>query len=331
MSKKVFTAAELFFLVILLSLVVPFASEASANPLGWFHSEMTISLLSPQNGFHYNLPLLVNFTSQSNFFINLAERAVNADGSLASNSSFYYVVDGNNIRRENVTILGTRFSEVGNVVGDFFSGHAYLSDLSPGLHNVTLYYFGLMRSDSPPEDSLYGYGIAKSVTVQFYVDTETTSPSLPSNDYLFIAVMQPGQGWDWHYNVSGPLTLFYRTAKPLNWVGYSLDEAQNVTLVRNGTELPLLPDAKHSLKLYGNDSEGKMYSSWVIWFSTHQNTTFPFPTPSLSPTQTTTPEASPTTSSSEQNSDLIAVAVGLAIAVTVVGLLVVFGTRRGRK
>ena len=83
MSKKVFTAAELVFLVILLSLVVPFTSEANANPLGWFHSEMTISLLSPQNGFHYDLPLLVNFTSQSNL-INLAERAVNADGSLAS-------------------------------------------------------------------------------------------------------------------------------------------------------------------------------------------------------------------------------------------------------
>ena len=83
MSKKVFTAVELVFLVILLSLVVPFTSEANANPLGWFHSEMTISLLSPQNGFHYDLPLLVNFTSQSNL-INLAERAVNADGSLAS-------------------------------------------------------------------------------------------------------------------------------------------------------------------------------------------------------------------------------------------------------
>jgi len=83
LSKKVFTAAELVFLVILLSLVVPFTSEANANPLGWFHSEMTISLLSPQNGFHYDLPLLVNFTSQSNL-INLAERAVNADGSLAS-------------------------------------------------------------------------------------------------------------------------------------------------------------------------------------------------------------------------------------------------------
>ena len=78
-----FTAAELVFLVILLSLVVPFTSEANANPLGWFHSEMTISLLSPQNGFHYDLPLLVNFTSQSNL-IYLAERAVNADGSLAS-------------------------------------------------------------------------------------------------------------------------------------------------------------------------------------------------------------------------------------------------------
>ena len=83
MSKKVFTAAELVFLVILLSLVVPFTSEANANPLGWFHSEMTISLLSPQNGFHYDLLILVNFTSQSNL-INLAERAVNADGSLAS-------------------------------------------------------------------------------------------------------------------------------------------------------------------------------------------------------------------------------------------------------
>jgi len=84
LSKKVFTAVELVFLVILLSLVVPFTSEANANPLGWFHSEMTISLLSPQNGFHYDLPLLVNFTSQSNFLVNLAERAVNADGSLAS-------------------------------------------------------------------------------------------------------------------------------------------------------------------------------------------------------------------------------------------------------
>ena len=124
--------------------------------------------------------------------------------------------------------------------------------------------------------------------------------------------------------------FFYRTAEPLNWVGYSLDNAQNVTIVRNGTELPLLPDGKHSLRLYGNDSEGKMYASWVIWFSTHQNTTFPFPTPSPSPTQTTTPEPSPTPNSSEDNSALIAIAVGL-IAVAVLGLLVVLAKRRGKK
>jgi hypothetical protein len=124
------------------------------------------------------------------------------------------------------------------------------------------------------------------------------SPSLPSNDYLFIVTMQPGQGWDWHYNISGPLILFYRTAEPLSWVGYSLDEAQNVTIVRNGTELPTLPDGKHSLKLYGNDTEGKMYASWVIWFSTHQNTTFPFAAPTF--THTPSPSPSPTPSPTQQ-------------------------------
>jgi hypothetical protein len=208
------------------------------------------------------------------------------------------------------------------------------------------------------------FWIGSNETVYFTIDTNKTqietptptsspslapspkpSSSLPSNDYLFIVVMQPGQGWDWHYNISGPLTLYYRTAEPLSWVGYSLDEAQNVTIVNNGTELPTLPDGKHSLKLYGNDTEGKMYGSWVIWFSTHQNTSFPFAAPTLTPTPSPSPSSSPSptqqpTIEPSQTPDrpkigdfapVIIPGSMILLAIIAVSILVYFSKHRGMK
>ena len=233
--------------------------------------------------------------------------------------------------------------------------YSNILNLTEGSHSLTVFSDGVI---SP--GNLTMFWIGSNATVYFTIDTnktqiETPSPisspsltpsakpssSLPSNDYLFIVVMQPNQGWDWHYNISGPLTLFYRTAEPFSWVGYSLDEAQNVTLVRNGTELPTLPDGKHSLKLYGNDTEGKMYSSWVIWFSTHQNTSFPFPfptfVPSPSPTRQSTLEPSQKPGPTEPIHSLkplpyslfTTTAIVIILIIVVLGLLVYFGRKRG--
>jgi hypothetical protein len=230
-------------------------------------------------------------------------------------------------------------------------------NLTEGNHSLTVFSDGVI---SP--GNLTMFWIGSNETVYFTIDTNKTqietpapisspsltpspkpSSSLPSNDYLFIVVIQPGQGWDWHYNISGPLTLFYRTAEPLSWVGYNFDEAQNVTLVRNGTELPTLPDGKHSLKLYGNDTEGKMYASWVIWFSTHQNTSFPFaaptltPTPSPNPSPAVLPTQQPTIEPSQTPDRLqvkdfapvLILASMIFLAIVVVGLVVYFRKRRG--
>jgi hypothetical protein len=222
-----------------------------------------------------------------------------------------------------------------------------LTGLSKGEHTLTVHAEGV-GSYYISSSQWTQYTIESVQTVTFTVNKDppnapspspspSLSPSLPSNDYLFIVVVQPGQGWDWHYNISGPLTLFYRTAKPLSWVGYSLDEAQNITIIRNGTELPTLPDGRHSLKLYGNDSEGKMYGSWVIWFSTHQNTSFPFATPTFtpspSPTQQPTIEPSQTPDR-PQIGDFAPVIIPASIiflGIVAVSLSVCFSKRRGMK
>jgi hypothetical protein len=77
---------------------------------------------------------------------------------------------------------GIRFAEIqmtGTSPTDsehHFSGQAYLTNLTDGIHSITVYYGVLVNVGSPYEFIVYN--ASWSATSQFYVDTEATlSPS----------------------------------------------------------------------------------------------------------------------------------------------------------
>ena len=62
------------------------------------------------------------------------------------------------------------------------------------------------------------------------------------------------------------VTLSYTVDRDASWVGYSLDDTENVT-VTGETELFNLTQGEHNIILYANDSAGNMGSSNRVFFS----------------------------------------------------------------
>lgn len=62
-----------------------------------------------------------------------------------------------------------------------------------------------------------------------------------------------------------PVNLTFATSEPTSWIGYSLNEAANVTITGNTTISP--PDGWHNLVVYANDTTGQMGSSDKLYFT----------------------------------------------------------------
>ncbi|MGW8289149.1 MAG: Kelch repeat-containing protein, partial [Candidatus Bathyarchaeia archaeon] len=65
---------------------------------------------------------------------------------------------------------------------------------------------------------------------------------------------------------SNNLTLVLSVNRPTNWMGYSLDDQQNITITGD-TELNDLSEGEHSVIVYVNDTFGNMASSGKVSFS----------------------------------------------------------------
>jgi hypothetical protein len=61
-----------------------------------------------------------------------------------------------------------------------------------------------------------------------------------------------------------PLTV--TSDEPTSWIGYSLDEQENLTMIAN-TSLTDLSDGAHSIVVYANDTSGNMATSAHIYFT----------------------------------------------------------------
>jgi hypothetical protein len=175
MSKKTFIAA-IIILAFLISLATGMQSVevVKANPLppSWMNPEMTITIQSPQNGTENALPVFVNYTVQCTPVFSLSDNQTQ-DWIKA----FFYVLDG-----QNMSSSGIRFTETQTGIhstGDDhyynFSGQAYLTNLSDGIHSITVYYGVLVNVGSPYE--FIAYNASWSATSQFYVTTENPTPT----------------------------------------------------------------------------------------------------------------------------------------------------------
>jgi N-acetylneuraminic acid mutarotase len=61
------------------------------------------------------------------------------------------------------------------------------------------------------------------------------------------------------------VSLILNVNKPTNWIGYSLDEKENIT-ISGDTVFTMLPEGQHRLFVYVNDTFGNAVSSSAIYF-----------------------------------------------------------------
>lgn len=92
---------------------------------------------------------------------------------------------------------------------------------------------------------------------------------------------------------SSSVPLTFTIDEPTSWIGYSLDNQQNVTITGN-TTLNGLIDGSHNVIVYANDTSGNMGESNNVYFAVLIPTTT---TTSTSTTTTTTSTSTSTTTS----------------------------------
>jgi hypothetical protein len=130
--------------------------------------------------------------------------------------------------------------------GSYASGSATISSLSIGAHSLSV--FGQTALTN------FSTGVLSNfrVTIYFVVVGATSS----------IQVLSPqSKTYD-----STNVTLQFRSDKPLLWSGYSLDD-NIVVAAQSGTIITKLSNGLHNLRLYGNDSSGKIYASQTTTFT----------------------------------------------------------------
>ncbi|PVX23996.1 MAG: hypothetical protein CW691_08945 [Candidatus Bathyarchaeum sp.] len=131
--------------------------------------------------------------------------------------------------QENVTILG----------------NTTLTELSDGPHKFAVY---VNYTDSMT---------LEQITVQFTVNTTTLDTTPPT-----ISVISPANTT----YTSGDISLNFTVNEQTQWIGYSLDGQENVTLTGN-TTLTELTDRLHSLLVYANDTSGNIACSNTTYFT----------------------------------------------------------------
>ena len=174
-----------------------------ANPIPWaFNPQMTVSILSPQNGTINSLPILVSFTSKAD-----NQFSVSDDTSEEYARSFFYVLDGQNTNTMGMRFEGTKttiiYDENGTKQGFNFEGQAYLTNLADGPHNITVYYGAVNKISyvGTPQESIYyrsiDYNPTWQATAQFYVDSKlapglTLTPSPTPNITTLMPTVNTG-------------------------------------------------------------------------------------------------------------------------------------------
>ena len=134
MSKKLLATTIIIATILALVVGIQTVEVVDANPLPWaFNPQMTVSIQSPANGTINSLPVLVSFTSKADNQFSVSD---NTSEEYAR--SFFYVLDGQDMKTSGVRFVGTKtttISEQDSKYSRNFSGQAYLTNLADGPHN----------------------------------------------------------------------------------------------------------------------------------------------------------------------------------------------------
>jgi hypothetical protein len=255
------------------------AIVGTANPDGYTKPPV-VSVSSPSNGTAYqvnNVILSFNVTvGESNTSLSRYIHRVYYEADWQPNTN---VIDGPLILNE--------YDLSGGVSPPMFYTLS-LTGVPEGKHNITVYAVEKGAYLSSRDETfllMWEFSIAGSSAVFFTVDT--TPPR--------ISILMP---LNITYETTG-VPLNFMVNEPASWMGYSLDEQENVTVTGN-TTLPELLVGQHTLMFYANDAAGNPADAKTVTFSVVE----PF---------LTVP---------------VAVASGASIAAVAIGLLVYFKKRK---
>jgi hypothetical protein len=211
-------------------LFLPFVEFASAN---FDYHAPIVTVISPVTDMVYD--------DQSSISLSVKVEMHNWDMTNSEElAEVKYSLDG---QLDVAATIKNEIKEQGNGIEGFAT--ATISGMAKGAHALFIHGQTTFSKYSSVPTSF-------SRTVYFVVGTVTPT----------IQIVSPQQT---AYN-SITVQLEYKSDKPLTWAGYSLDQNMVVACLDNAT-LTNLSNGVHSVRIYGTDSAGKVYTSKEIVFS----------------------------------------------------------------
>ncbi len=345
MSKKTFMAA-IIILAFLISLATGMQAVdvAKANPIPWcFDPQMTVTIQSPVGGANCALPLLVSFTAQGD-----SQFSVSDNVTLDWLRSFFYVLDGQDMRSSGWRFEGTKTTQIyGDPVYYYsFSGQANLTDLTDGLHSITVYY-GAVNSvaliGSPNESIVCNQNWA--ATSQFYVNStltpssspiSTPSPTSTAETAMSASLSESASSLNFGNTIN--FTVSVEGGKAPFTYTWNIEKSSDSTIVQATTSPYYSSDTfsigSHHVHVEVKDADNNSVSTLTVEFNVlPASSNSPSLSPSLSSSSTQQPtlKPSPTPNNIQENFASTLTLIGLGTTVVVVLLLVYVAKFRGKK
>ena len=232
-------ALAAFVLALLISALIGtlFVNWGIANPMPpGFGPSPTITIQLSENRIYTKNDITIAFT---------VEGAQELASVMLDPHHYHYLLDGNR-----VDFIPSQVSRDSH----FYFCEASLTDLSEGDHRLRIVVS--LRYECLRDAPVIASGISDEVV--FTVDT-----AVPQ---ILILSLTPYET----YNVTS-LPLEFTVSEPVNWLGYSLDGEEPVTITGN-TTLYGLSEGSHSVVVHAEDTAGSTGSSRLVTFEVDTET-----------------------------------------------------------
>jgi hypothetical protein len=358
MSKKTFMAT-IIITAFLISLVAGMQTVkvAKANPIPWFaNPQMTVTIQSPVSGATCALPLLVSFTAQGDWQFSVSDNATQDYP-----RSFFYVLDGQDKAHSGLRFAGTKTTQIyGDPVYKYnFSGQASLTDITDGIHSITVYFGAVNKIGlvGTPSESIV-YNPSWQATSQFYVDSTitptptlapaaSTSPTPTSTPTLNVSLSESASALNFGNRVNFTVTVEGGKA-PYTYT-WNVEESLGSRIIETTASPYYSSDAfgigSHHVYVQVADAENNSATTLTVAFEVLPSPSAaasPSPSPTLtvspivtlleSPTLQPTLLTNQTPNKTQDNfTPTLIIAVLVVVAVVVVALLVYFAKHKGKK
>ncbi|OLS26673.1 MAG: hypothetical protein HeimC3_07750 [Candidatus Heimdallarchaeota archaeon LC_3] len=161
---------------------------------------------------------------------------------------------------------GSTWVDIADISRDFFVHHSISFDCNTGVNGQFTWIISYVNgTEIGRVDNIEFVNDLNSIE-ELYVGTDTLSYLIGTQYDAF------GFSWDPDYNIGDNrhegLLISFDTSTPYDWIGYSLDGNNNVTIYGN-TTIPMPAAGSHVIQVIANDSLGDWYVSDLRAFQTN--------------------------------------------------------------